>query len=105
MSFFGWLPLPRIFFSCSHLEAQLKDRLLWGISQDPPNAVFLFIPLLKHSIFRETRQVVVKDLGLGYRQIRVQTLALGLTSLSIAAHINESTGTMVSATWPVPSLG
>lgn len=54
--------------------------------------------LLKHSIFRDPRQVVVKDPGLGYRQIRVQILALGLTSLSVAAHVNEHMGPMVSTT-------
>lgn len=98
MSFLKWSALSRIFFSHSHLEAQLKDHLLWGTSQDrtPLSAVFLLIPLLKHSIFRVTGQVVVKDPGLRYRQMRVQTLVLGLTSLLVAAHANEHTGTMVS---------
>lgn len=36
--------------------------------------------------------MVVNDPGLRYRQIRVQTLALGLTSLSVAACINEHSG-------------
>lgn len=42
--------------------------------------------------------MVVKDPGLGYGQISVQTLVLGLASLSVAARVNEHTGTMVSTT-------
>lgn len=41
---------------------------------------------------------MVQDPGFGYRQIRVQILALGFTNLSGTAHVNEHIGTMVSVT-------